>query len=190
MNAGSSVSARLADLALLAMLTGIAAILTIAMGLQYASGEIPCPLCLLQRVAMFGICFGIIRHIRHGYDGRNIGVSLVWSLFLLTVAVRQVLLNIVARPGHAYPGSAVLGLHMPVWSVLIAFAILLALAATLTVFDGQRLRATPPSPLLKRIGTSAAVYVILLGLINLVSAVLQCGLGACHTTGYALLGSA
>lgn len=183
----SVLPARLADLALLAILAGLAAILTAAMVLQVADGEIPCPLCLLQRVAMFGICFGLIRHFRHGYDARNIGISLVWALFLLLVAVRQVLLNIVARPGHAYPGSAVLGLHMPVWSVVIAFAVLLAFAATLALFGGNQTGATPPSPVLTRIGALAGLYVIALCLINLVSAILQCGLGACHTTGYALL---
>lgn len=178
---------RFADVALLAVLAGLAGILTMAMVLQYTAAEIPCPLCLLQRVAMFGICFGIIHHVRHGYDGRNIGVSLVWALFLLIVSVRQVLLNIVARPGHAYPGSAVFGLHMPVWSVLIAVAVLTAFAVVLAVSDGKQLSATPAPPVLKQIGDLAAVYVITLCLINFVSAILQCGLGACHTTGYALL---
>ncbi len=187
MIARSSFSARAADLALLAILAGLAAILTAAMALQYAAGEIPCPLCLLQRVAMFGICFGIIHHVRNGYDGRNIGIGLVWALFLLVVSVRQVLLNIVARPNHAYPGSAVFGLHMPVWSVVIALAVLLAFAATLSLFDEERLRATPPSPLLRRVGGGIGLFVIALCVVNLLSAVLQCGLGACHTTGYSLL---
>ena len=182
-----SLAARSVDLVLLAVLAGLAAILAAAMVLQYAGGEIPCPLCLLQRVAMFGICFGIIRHVRHGYDGRNIGIALVWALLLLLVSVRQVLLDIVPRPGHAYPGSAVLGLHMPVWSVVIAFAVLLALAATLALFDGERLRIAPPSPTLRRIGSVASLFVIALCLVNLVSVVLQCGFGACHTTGYRLL---
>ena len=187
MSPGSAFPTRCADLVLLAILAGLAVILTVAMVLQYAGGEIPCPLCLLQRVAMFGICFGIIRHVRSGYDARNIGVGLVWALYLLLISVRQVLLNIVARPGHAYPGGAVLGLHMPLWSVVIAFAVLLAFAATLAMFDGDRLNAIPPSPVLTRIGAVAGLYVIALCLINLVSAILQCGLGACHTTGYQLL---
>lgn len=185
--ARSSLLARIADLALLAILVGLAAILAAAMVLQFAAGEIPCPLCLLQRVAMFGICFGIVRHVGDGYDGRNIGISLVWALFLLLVSVRQVLLNIVARPGHAYPGSAVLGLHMPVWSVVIAFLVLLAFAAVLALFNGERLKAMPPSPLLQRFGYIASLFVIALCVVNLISSVLQCGLGACHTTGYRLL---
>ncbi len=187
MSPRSTLAARCADLVLLAILAGLAAVLTAAMALQYAAGEIPCPLCLLQRVAMFGICFGIIRHVRDGYDARNIGIGLVWALYLLLISVRQVLLNIVARPGHAYPGGAVLGLHMPVWSVVIAFAVLLAFAATLALFNGGRLSLTAPSPVLTRVGAIAGLYVIALCLINLVSAILQCGLGACHTTGYQLL---
>ena len=186
MRPASARPARLVDLVLLAMLAGLAAILTAAMALQYAAGEIPCPLCLLQRVAMFGVCFGVIRHVRNGFDGRNIGIGLVWALFLLMVSVRQALLNIVPRPGHAYPGSAVLGLHMPVWSVVIAFAILLAFAVTLALFD-DRGRTAPPSQMLTRIGAVAGLYVTALAVINLGSAVLQCGFGACHTTGYAWL---
>ena len=187
MSSRSSLPARLLDLVMLAILVGLAAILTVAMILQYAAGEIPCPLCLLQRVAMFGVCFGIVHHVRNGYDGRNIGVGLVWALFLLMVSVRQVLLNIVGRPGHAYPGSAVLGLHMPIWSVLIAFAVLLTFAVMLAAIDEKALTSIPPSPILTRIGDLGALYVVALCLFNLGSAIIQCGLGACHTTGYALL---
>ena len=51
-------------LALLAMLAIVAAILTAAMIYQFALGEIPCPLCLLQRFAMFGCCFGLMMQLR------------------------------------------------------------------------------------------------------------------------------
>lgn len=188
MSSPTAYSLRVVDLALLATLVGLAAILTVAMGFQYIAGEIPCPLCLLQRVAMFGICFGIVHHVRRGFDVRNIGVGLVWSLVLLIMSVRQVLLNIVARPGHAYPGSAVFGLHMPVWSVVIAIAILLLFAALLALFDDEQLSAAPPSLALDRIGSATGFFVVVLCAINLISVVVQCGFGACHTTGYKLLG--
>ena len=107
------------------------------MVLQYAFGELPCPLCLLQRAAMFGVCFGIILHFRDGASARHTGVSLLFALLLLIVSVRQTLLDIYPRPGHSYIGTAVLGLHMPVWSVLIALAILLAFAVKLTLLGAQ-----------------------------------------------------
>jgi disulfide bond formation protein DsbB len=179
--------ATLNDLFLLAMMLTMAAILTTAMILQFYGGEIPCPLCLLQRVGMFGACFGVILHFRHGYSARNDGVSMLFALFLLIVSTRQTLLDIFPRPGHSYIGSAVLGLHMPVWSVLIAVAILLAFAIKFAVLGGEALRDPQPSPTFGRVARLLSLYVIALGLINLGSVILQCGAGACHTSGYKLL---
>ena len=72
---------------LLAVTVAIAAILTTAMLLQYAKGELPCPLCLIERVAMFGVCFGIIRNLRHGVTDRNTGFSLLFAILLLVVVI-------------------------------------------------------------------------------------------------------
>jgi disulfide bond formation protein DsbB len=175
---------------LLLMMCVIAGILTAAMTMQYAYGELPCPLCLLQRVAMFGVCFGTILSFRFGYSERFAGISLLFSLFLLIVSVRQTLLDIYPRPGHEYIGSAVLGLHMPVWSIIIAVMILGAYAVKLVVLDGgEELRDVhiDSYPALSKIATAASLYVILLGLINFGSVVLQCGIGECHTFNYQLL---
>jgi disulfide bond formation protein DsbB len=177
--------ATLNDAFLLAMLAVIAGILTTAMVLQYAYGEIPCPLCLLQRAAMLGVCFGIIRHFRDGASDRNYGIAQVFALLLLAVAVRQTLLDIAPRPGHAYIGSAVLGLHMPVWSVLIGFALLLAFAVKLALLGGD----APPraAPAMAVAARWLGGYLLAVAAVNLVSVVVQCGFGQCHTMGYRLL---
>lgn len=180
------LAATLNDLFLLAMMLAIAAILTTAMIFQYYGGEIPCPLCLLQRVAMFGVCFGIILHFRHGYSARNDGFAMLFALLLLIISVRQTLLDIYPRPGHSYIGSAVLGLHMPVWSIVIAVAILLAFAIKFAVLGGEHLREDP-SPTLGRLARLLSFYLIAICLINFVSVILQCGADACHTSGYRLL---
>jgi disulfide bond formation protein DsbB len=177
---------------LLLMMGVIAGILSAAMTMQYAYGELPCPLCLLQRVAMFGVCFGIILSFRLGYSDRFAGISLLFALFLLIVSVRQTLLDIYPRPGHEYIGSAVLGLHMPVWSIIIAVMILGAYAVKLVFLDGgDDLRDVHVDayPALSKTATAASLYVILLALINFGSVVLQCGIGECHTFGYQLLNS-
>jgi disulfide bond formation protein DsbB len=184
----SRLPATLNDLFLLAMMLTIAAILTVAMVLQYYGGEIPCPLCLLQRVAMFGVGFGIILHFRHGYSAQNTGISMLFALFLLIVSARQTLLDIYPRPGHSYIGSAVLGLHMPVWSVVIAVAILMAFTIELTVLGGDDLRNLQRSPALGRVARLLSLYMIAIGLINFASVAVQCGVDACHTSGYRLLG--
>ena len=184
---GARLPATLNDLFLFAVMLTMAAILTTAMALQYYGGEIPCPLCLLQRVAMFGVGFGVILHFRHGYSARNDGVSLLFALLLLIVSARQTLLDIYPRPGHSYIGTAVLGLHMPVWSVVIAVALLLAFAIKLAVLGGEDLRDRQPSPTLGRLAGLLCLYVIAICLINFVSVILQCGADACHTSQYGLL---
>jgi disulfide bond formation protein DsbB len=185
---GARLPAVLNDLVLFAMMLTISGILTTAMVLQYHGGEISCPLCLLQRVAMFGVCFGIVRHFRHGYSARNDGFGMLFALLLLLISARQTLLDIYPRPGHSYIGSAILGLHMPVWSVIIAAAILIAFAVKFAVLGGEDLRDSQPSPTLSRVARLLSLYVVAICLINLGSVIVQCGAGACHTTGYRLLG--
>jgi disulfide bond formation protein DsbB len=184
------LAALLNFLFLFSMMFVIAAILTAAMTLQYVYGELPCPLCLLQRVALFGVCFGIILQFRHGFSYRNSGISMLFAIFLLIVSVRQTLLDIYPRPGHEYIGSAVLGLHMPVWSVLIALALLIAFAVKFSVLGGEeKLREirVDEFPALQKLAAALSIYVIALCAINFGSVVLQCGLGECHTFGYALI---
>jgi disulfide bond formation protein DsbB len=186
--ADARLPAMLNDLFLLAMMTTMAAILTTAMVLQYHGGEIPCPLCLLQRVAMFGVCFGIILHFRDGYSARNDGFCMLFALLLLIISARQTTLDIFPRPGHNYVGSAVLGLHMPLWSVVIAAAILVAFAVKIAVLGGEYPRAPQPSQALGRVARLLSLYVIAICLINFGSVIVQCGVDACHTSGYKLLG--
>ena len=175
---------------LFSMMFVIAAILTAAMTLQYIFGELPCPLCLLQRVALFGVCFGIVLQFRNGFSYRNSGISMLFAIFLLIVSVRQTLLDIYPRPGHEYIGSAVFGLHMPVWSVLIALALLIAFAIKFSVLGGEeelrKVRADE-FPVLRKLAAALSIYVVALCAVNFGSVVLQCGLGECHTFGYALL---
>ena len=71
----------------LGMMAVIAAVLSTAMVMQYAYGELPCPLCLLQRFAMLGVCFGLMQNFRNGFSDRNLGYSLLFSVFLLLLYV-------------------------------------------------------------------------------------------------------
>lgn len=176
---------------LLLMMLVIAGVLTAAMTFQYVRGEVPCPLCLLERLALFGVCFGIMRNFRHGFSYQNTGYSLVFALFLLIVSVRQSLLDIYPRPGHEYIGSAIFGIHMPVWSIIVALMILIAYAIKMAAVGGDEYLENAnirTFPAIKTAADALSVYVIVILAINLVSVVLQCGLDQCHTFGYQLLG--
>jgi disulfide bond formation protein DsbB len=172
---------------LLLMLTILAAILTAAMIMQYAFGEIPCPLCLLQRFAMFGCCFGLIQQLRSGHSERGTGISLIFTILLLVISVRQTLLDLFPRPGHDYVGSAIFGVHMPVWSVLIATALLFGFALRLALFGSPRSAPGAVGSPIHRSAQALDLYVVFICAINFVSVIAQCGMGECHTFGYRLL---
>jgi disulfide bond formation protein DsbB len=182
-------------LVLMLMLLTLAAILTAAMILQYAFGQIPCPLCLLQRVAMFGCCFGLIRQLRaHGSEQgsdqeseRGSGISLVFAVLLLVISARQTLLDLFPRPDHSYIGQAVLGMHMPVWSVFVAVALVLGFAIRFALFGAPRAAPGTGGFLMGGCARGLEIYVVFICAINFLSVVLQCGLGQCHTFGYQLL---
>jgi len=176
------------DRLILLLLTMIlSAILTAAMVMQFALADIPCPLCLLQRVAMFGCCFGLLHQLRTHKSERGGGIALLFALLLLVIATRQTLLDLFPRPGHAYIGSAVFGVHMEVWSVVIGVSLLLALALRLTLFGSPRILPQAERPPFARAVRLLEFYVVLICVLNFASVVLQCGLGECHTSGYRLL---
>lgn len=185
--ADSPMAAALDRLILLLMLTILAAILTAAMIMQYALGEIPCPLCLLQRFAMFGCCFGLVQQLRSSNSERGSGISLIFSIVLLVISVRQTLLDIFPRPGHDYVGSAVFGIHMPVWSVFIAVALLLGIAIRLALFGGTCATREGAGSHIHRLAKMLQLYVVFICAINFISVVAQCRMGECHTSGYRLL---
>jgi disulfide bond formation protein DsbB len=181
------IAVALDRLILLLMLMILAAILTVAMVMQYAFGEIPCPLCLLQRFAMFGCCFGLVQQLRSGSSEHGTGISLIFSILLLVISVRQTLLDIVPRPGHEYVGSAIFGIHMPVWSVFIAMGLLLGFAVRLALFGGLRSAPEKDGSKIRRLTQGVTLYVVAICGVNFISVVAQCGIGDCHTFGYRLL---
>lgn len=170
------------------MLLTLAGILTFAQVLQFTNNEIPCPLCLLLRVAMLGVCFGLIRDLREAPSPHNAGLSMIFAMLLLVISVRQTLLDIYPRPGHEYIGSSVFGIHMPVWSVLIAASLLLAFALKFAVLGGgEKIAPLKKFPVLATAAKLLSLYVVALCVVNFVSVVVQCGAEACHTYEYRLL---
>ena len=185
--AQAPIAVALDRLILQLMLLVLAGILTAAMVMQYVFGEIPCPLCLLQRFAMFGCCFGIALQLRSGTSERGSGIGLIFTTLLLVISVRQTLLDLFPRPGHEYVGSAIFGIHMPVWSVFIAVALLLGFAIRLALFGGPRSVPETEDAPMHRLTHGLIIYVVCICAINFLSVVVQCGIGEFHTSGYLFL---
>lgn len=158
-----------------------------AMFIQYFLKELPCPLCLLQRIGFFGFIFGAMLHFKGSSRFRSMGISLLSIILLIAMSVRQSLLDIYPRPGHAWIGPALFGFHLPVWTFIGCILLLMVIAFEFIFIENDYRVKVDKYPSLKKMANAFSMVAIILCAINLISVILQCGLKECHTFRYLLL---
>ncbi len=115
-------------------LYAVALVLAAAFAAQFMLHELPCPLCLLQRILFATLAIGPILNIRFGPRPSHYAMSLLAAVAGAVASTRQVLLHIL--PGDAGYGSALLGYHYYSWA-LIGFIAAIVLLAVILLFDRQ-----------------------------------------------------
>ena len=167
-------------------LLAICAVLAYAFVDQFAAQDLPCPLCLLQRMGFCLAGFGLALNLRFGQRASHYGVVILGAAAGLLGAVRQVLLHIV--PGTGSYGDPFLGLHFYTWAAIL-FALIIVGTAVLLLLDGglQGPKPTAPAPGIFGWGVLIVFALLLAG--NGVSTLLECELGLCpdNPTRYLLL---
>jgi disulfide bond formation protein DsbB len=156
-------------------LYAVLAVLALAFYFQFSRNELPCPLCLLQRIAFTMIAAGLVFNLKFGPRARGYGLILLGAGFGFATAVRQVLLHI--APGDPGYGSPVLGLHYYTWAAII-FAVAILATAVMLLFD--RPLKTDDAP--RRLGLAATVAIWLALAVTVAeagSALIECGFGEC-----------
>jgi len=166
-------------------LLGVCGVLLFAFYWQIVRGELPCPLCLLQRAAFLAAGLGLLLNVRFGASESHYGIVIVSALAGAAFATRQILLHIV--PGTGAYGSAVLGYHLYTLA-LVGFVVLIAFAGVMLFIEAQFVEGVqnfrPTS------GAQALGWLfVFIVLANAVSTLLECGFGPCpdNPTGYELL---
>ncbi len=158
-------------------LLGIAGVLVAAFAAQLLLGELPCPLCLLQRVQFALLAVGPILNVRFGPRPSHYALSLLVAVSGAAFAMRQVLLHI--APGDPGYGSALLGFHYYTWA-FIGFAAAIVLIAAMLLFDRQFDDKGDAAPIPANGLAQIAVWLVIgLTALNVVSTLLECGFGAC-----------
>jgi disulfide bond formation protein DsbB len=151
-------------------LAAIVGMLSYAFIDQLVFGELPCPLCIMQRIAFVIIGFALVLNIRCGAHSAHYGWGILAALVGMTVSLRQVLLHV--APGDAGYGSTFLELHFYTWA-FIAFVGLIAGQAILLMLPNREVRSR------SFIASALIVLFMILVFANLVSTLLECGIGAC-----------
>jgi disulfide bond formation protein DsbB len=165
-------------------LYAIALVLAAAFAAQLWLGELPCPLCLLQRIQFAMLAIGPMLNVRFGPRPSHYGITLLAAAAGAVFAARQIFLHIL--PGDPGYGSALFGYHYYTWAFL-GFAAAIVLSAIMLLFDRQfDGEGAPPAG---GFAQGAAWLVIALTALNVLSTLLECGFAACpdNPTFYELL---
>jgi disulfide bond formation protein DsbB len=158
-------------------LYAVALVLAAAFAAQWLLHELPCPLCLLQRIQFTVLAIGPILNIRWGPRPSHYALSLLAAAAGAAFSTRQILLHIM--PGDAGYGTALFGYHYYTLA-LIGFVAAIVLIAGVLLFDRQFAQDTEVPQVVPGAFATGAVWLVigLIGL-NVASTLLECGFGAC-----------
>lgn len=115
-------------------LLGCSLILLVAFWFQIVLGELPCPLCVLQRAAFTATGIGLVLNVCDRPRPSHYAIVILSAVVGGAISARQTALHIV--PGTGTYGSDLFGLHFYVWA-LIAFTGIIIVTAILCLWEGQ-----------------------------------------------------
>lgn len=153
---------------------GYAGVLSGAFTIQFAMGEFPCPLCMLQRYGMILSTLGALWIIMQARKGtltptrymQGLGMGALGAMAGALVSVRQILLHI--KPGDEGYGEPVLGLHLYSWA-LITFYIVVLYVAVAGMLAPRGIPVAPTGGAARTISTIVIVIFMVLLAANVVA---------------------
>ncbi|MCZ2158687.1 disulfide bond formation protein B [Bartonella sp. 220] len=156
-------------------LIGLSIVLLVAFYYQLVKFELPCPLCLLQRVGLMLAGCGFLLNIHHKVKHTHYGMVILGCMVTSSVAVRQVLLHI--TPDDLGYGSTFFGLHFYTWALIISLLCILGVSVAMILGElAHKVKVFSPLPIFNR--TASFLFVFLIAA-NLISTILECGSGQC-----------
>ena len=164
----------------------ISLILSVAFIDQLLQHDLPCPLCLLQRIGFIAVGLCLCMNLKNGIKTSHYGLMILSSLLGFFVSLRQISLHTMPNdPGY---GSVLFGLHFYVWSA-IAFCLIIGLIAIGLLFEAGF------TDMPKKLGlgkVALMIFFLFLILANGISTLIECGLSVCpdNPVNYKLLSSA
>ncbi len=170
---------------------GIAIIILAAFFFQFVMDELPCPLCLLQRLGLLAIGFGFLLNMRYHVRPSHYALSLLAAVFTAFVSLRQIALHVTDPIGF---GSKVLGMHMYSWVFVISMVAIIYIAIIMSYPKQYEIRQEPQEiseAKNKKIRLAThAIFLIFIIVVfaNVTSTFFECGLTQCpdNPTSYLL----
>jgi disulfide bond formation protein DsbB len=161
---------------------------------QFAYRELPCTLCLLQRLAMFAVGFGAAMNLMLGPDPRHYGVCLVSAVFGMSISLRQTMLHIdpffdtkagqptLSATTNPPFGHAVFGFDLYVWGFLL-FGTVILCVGIVQLFPSQFRRAGEEPAWLTKLAVIGVGLFLALAALETLTTFFECGIGDCPNDG-------
>ncbi|MEZ9423990.1 hypothetical protein BCT90_08310 [Vibrio lentus] len=151
-------------------LLGMTAVLLIGFILQFVLHELPCPLCLLQRIGFVMVAFGFMFNVVYEPQPRHYGIILIGALYGVATSLRQVSLHVI--PGTPGYGSPIFGMHYYTWAFVLFIAVILAVAVILILTNKE------PSQevyIMSNLGRVACLLAVVIVALNAIATFVECG---------------
>ncbi|WP_336288163.1 MULTISPECIES: disulfide bond formation protein B [unclassified Bartonella] len=156
-------------------LIGLSIVLLVAFYYQLVKFELPCPLCLLQRVGLILAGCGFLLNIHHKIKNTHYSMVILGCMVTSIIAARQIFLHI--TPDDLGYGSMFLGFHFYTWAFIISVLCILAVIFILILSElPYEFKLFSHFPMFHKIVSGVFVFLIAA---NLVSTILECGSGQC-----------
>ena len=142
-----------------------------AITLQITHHELPCSLCVMQRLGLYSISFGLILNLIKKRDLKHNLLVILTSLITFFIAALQVLRHII--PGTGSYGDALFGMHLYTWAVVLCIAFVIY--STITGLLTNTLETTTNTIFMRKV-TILVIILLMISLgINLISTFAECG---------------
>ncbi len=151
-------------------LLGMSAVLLAAFVMQLSLNELPCPLCLLQRVGFAMVMFWFYAEFSIWASAASLWSDIVGALFGAAAALRQVSLHVV--PGTPGYGSPIFGMHYYTWAFVLFAATIFAVAVLLVMW---REEWSNDEYEMTTVGRFACLLAISAVALNVISTFIECG---------------
>lgn len=156
---------------------GLVFLLFIAFILQIRYHELPCPLCLLQRLGVLAITFGFLLNVRFKIRPAHYTLSLLAAMLTASICVRQIFLHVI--PGDPGYGLPILGLHLYTWLFLLCVGIIIYISVIFSISPQYEYDLRSKNKGMQLLTHIVFVLIFLLGISNGISTYLECGIKAC-----------
>lgn len=155
----------------------LSAVITSAFGYQFTTGEQPCPLCFLQRIAMIGIATGQLLNFRFGIKMSHHAISLFHCIFGGAASLRQICLHIC--PGFPTFGTPILGFGLYTWGFIVFVCSTIVIGILMLLYQPKWESPQKNVPALKYLERFAFAYIFIIVIADIITAAIVCGLKAC-----------